>query len=52
MASLVYRHVERSNGAVRTACDSETDGGQKASRPKMMSKKLTENDCHEWKLIR
>ena len=37
--------MERSSGAIRTACDIQIDG-----RPKLTWKKLTERDCHEWKL--
>ena len=40
-----YGHVERSNGAVKTAFDIQVDG-----RPKMTWKQLTERDCREWKL--
>ena len=42
-------HVERSNGAVRTACDIQMEGRQGAWRPKLTWKKLTEKDCCEWK---
>ena len=42
--------MERSSGAVRTACDIQTDGRRGAGRPKLTSKKLTEKDCREWKL--
>ena len=45
-----FRHVERSSGAVRTACDIQIDGRQGAGRPKLIWKKLTDKDCHEWKL--
>ena len=45
-----FGHVERSSGAVRTACDMQNDGRQGAGRPKLTWKKLTEKDCHEWKL--
>ena len=38
-------HVERSSGAIRTACDIQIEG-----RPKLTWKKLTEKDCREWKL--
>ena len=44
-------HVERSSGAVRTACDIQIDGRCGAGRPKLTWKKLTEKDCREWKLI-
>ena len=42
--------MERSSGAVRTACDIQIDGKQGAGRPKLTWKKLTEKDCHELKL--
>ena len=42
-----YGHVERSNGAVKTAFDIQVDGKH---RPKMTWKQLTERDCREWKL--
>ena len=42
-----FGHVERSSGAVRTACDIQIDG----RRPKLTWKKLMEKDCHEWKLM-
>ena len=42
--------VERSSGAVRTACDIQIDGRRGAGRPKLKWKKLMEKDCHEWKL--
>ena len=45
-----FGHVERSSGAVRTACDIQIDGRRGAVRPKLTWKKLTEKDCHEWKL--
>ena len=37
--------MERSSGAVRTACDIQIDGRREAG------KKLTEKDCSEWKLM-
>ena len=43
-------HVERSSGAVRTACNLQIDGRRMAGRPKLTWKKLTEKDCREWKL--
>ena len=45
-----FWHVERSNVAVRTACDIEIGGRRRAGRPKITWKKLTEKDCREWKL--
>ena len=45
-----FGHVERSSGAVRTACDIQIDGRRGAGRPKLTWKKLTEKDCSEWKL--
>ena len=46
-----FGHVERSSGAVRTACDIiQIEGRQGAGRPKLTWKKLTEKDCHEWKI--
>ena len=45
-----YGHVERSNGAVKTAFDIQADGKHGPERPKMTWKQLTEKDCREWKL--
>ena len=45
-----YGHVERSNGAVKTAFDIQVDGKRGPGRPKMTWKQLTERDCREWKL--
>ena len=45
-----FGHVERSSGAIRTASDIQIDGRLGAGRPKLTWKKLTERDCHEWKL--
>ena len=45
-----FGHVERSSGAVRTACDIQIDGRRGAGRPKQTWKKLLEKDCREWKL--
>ena len=45
-----YGHVERSNGAVKTAFDIQVDGKHGPARPKMTWKQLTERDCSEWKL--
>ena len=47
---LWFGHVERSSGAIRTACDIQIDGRRGAERPKRTWKKLTERDCGEWKL--
>ena len=41
-------HVERSNGAVKTAFDIQFDGKRGPGRPKMTWKQLTERDCREW----
>ena len=43
-----FGHVERSSGAVRTACDIQIDGRRRAGRSKLTWKKLTD----EWKLTR
>ena len=40
-----YGHVERSNGAVKTAFDILVDGKRGPGRPKMTWKQLTERDC-------
>ena len=45
-----FGHVERSSGAIRTACDIQIDGRQRAGRAELTWKKLRERDCHEWKL--
>ena len=45
-----YGHVERSNGAVKTAFDKQVDEKRGPGRPKMTWKQLTERDCREWKL--
>ena len=45
-----YGHVERSNGAFKTAFDVQVDGKRGPGRPKMTWKQLTERDCREWKL--
>ena len=45
-----FGHVERSSGAIRTACDIQIDGRRGPGRPKLAWKKLTERDCCEWKL--
>ena len=38
-------YVERSSGAVRTACDIQGNGRHGPGRPKMIWKKVMENDC-------
>ena len=43
--------MERSSGAVRTACDIQIDGRRGAGRPMLTWKKLAEKDCREWKLM-
>ena len=45
-----YGHVERSNGAVKTAFQIQVEGKRGPGRPKMTWKQLTERDCREWKL--
>ena len=45
-----YGHVERSNGAVKTAFHIQVEGKRGPERPKMTWKQLTERDCREWKL--
>ena len=45
-----FGHVERSSGAVRTACDKQIEGRWGAGGLKLTWKKLTEKDCPEWKL--
>ena len=45
-----YGHLERSNGAVKTAFDIQIVGKHEPGRPKMTWKQLTEKDCREWKL--
>ena len=47
---ICFRYVERSSGAVRTACDIQIDGRRGAGRPKLTWKNLMEKDCREWKL--
>ena len=46
-----YRHVECSNGAVKTAFGIQADGKRGLGRPKMRWKQLTERDCREWNLL-
>ena len=45
-----FGHVERSSGAVRTACNIQIDGRLGSGRPNLTWKKLMEKDCCEWKL--
>ena len=45
-----YGHVERSNGAVKTAFDIQVNGKGGPGRPNMTWKQLTERDSREWKL--
>ena len=45
-----YGHVERSNGAVKTAFDIQVKGKRGPRRLKMTWKQLTERDRREWKL--
>ena len=45
-----FGHVERSSGAIKTACDIHIDGKPGPGRPKMSWKTLTERDRHEWNL--
>ena len=45
-----YGHVERSNGAAKTAFDIQIDGKRGPGRPKLTWKQLTDRDCREWKL--
>ena len=40
-----YGHVERSNGAVKTAYDIQVNGKRGPGRPKMTWKQLTERYC-------
>ena len=43
--------MERSSGAIRTACDIiQIEGRRGAGRSKLIWKKLMEKDCCEWKL--
>ena len=44
-----FGQMERSSGAVRTACDKQMDGRRRTEMPKLTWKKLTEKDCSEWK---
>ena len=44
-----YGHMERSNGAVKTAFDIQVDGKHGLERP-MTWQQLTERDCREWKM--
>ena len=45
-----FGHVACSIDAVRAACYIQIDGMRGAGRPKLTWKKLTEQDCSEWKL--
>ena len=45
-----YGHVERSNGAVKTAFDIQVNGKRGPGRPKITWKQLTVRDRREWKL--
>ena len=45
-----YVHVQRSNGAVKTAFDIQVNGKHGPGRPKMTWKQQTERDRREWKL--
>ena len=45
-----FGHVERSNGAVKTAFHIQAEGKHGLERPKKTWKQLTERDCREWKL--
>ena len=45
-----YGHVERTNGAVKSAFDRQVDGKPGHGRHKMTWKQLTERDHREWKL--
>ena len=45
-----HGHVERSNGAVRSAFHIQVEGRHGPGKPKMTWKQLTERDCREWKL--
>ena len=42
-----FGHLERSSGAVRTACGIQIDDRLGAGRPNLIRKKLTEKDCRE-----
>ena len=45
-----YGHVERSNGAVKTAFDIQVDGKHGLVRLEMTWQQLTWRDCREWKM--
>ena len=45
-----YGHMERSNGAVKTAFHIQAEGKHGPGRPKMTWKQLTERGCRELKL--
>ena len=42
-----YGHVERSNGAVKAACNIQVAGARGPGRPRLTWKELTERDCRE-----
>ena len=45
-----YGHLERSNGAVKTAFHIQAEGKRGPGRPKITWKQLTERNYREWKL--
>ena len=45
-----YGHVERSDGAIKSATEIQVVGKRGPGRPKMTWRQLTEKDCKEWKL--
>ena len=45
-----YVHLERSNGAVKTAFHIQVEGKRGPGRSMKIWKQLTERDCREWKL--
>ena len=45
-----YGHIEQSNGAIKSACDTQVEGKRRTGRPKMTWKWLTEMDRRDWKL--
>ena len=46
-----YRHVECSNGAVKTGFDIQVDGKLGLERPKMTWQHLTKMDSREWNAL-